>query len=202
MCDANYRVCSTSNIASGAANDWSAWTQSSLAKATARLPDGYHVIGDATYPISEKLLTPYPGKGLPRDQDSFNFHLSQLRVKIEQTFGILVATWGIWWRPLRVGFAGRTDLVVAISHLHNCCRDEQMNMVEVEEEDKETGDGRILLEKGGVLPSSFKSSVQPTDKHTAKPPTRSGETPTRAALAAVLFHNRQFRPKENTARNS
>ena len=58
MCDANYRVCSISIIAPGAANDWSAWTQSFLAKVTARLPDGYHVIGDAAYPISEKLLTP------------------------------------------------------------------------------------------------------------------------------------------------
>ena len=57
-CDADYRFGSISIIAPGAANDWSAWNQSSLAEATARLPDGYHIIGDAAYPISETLLTP------------------------------------------------------------------------------------------------------------------------------------------------
>ena len=200
-CDADYRFGSISIIAPGAANDWSAWNQSSLAEATARLPDGCHIIGDAAYPISEKLLTPYPGKSLPRDQDSFNYHLSQLRVKIEQSFGILVSTWGILWKPLGVGFAGRTDMIVALFHLHNFCRDEQTSVIAVEEEDTETGKGRVQLATGGVLPSSYKSVVQPTGPPAAKP-TRSGDTPTRAALAAVLLHNRQFRPKENIVRNA
>ena len=82
-----------------------------------RLPNVYHITEDAMYPISDKLLTPHPGKSLPKDQDSFNFYLSQLRVIIEQSFGILVSTWGILWRPLSVGFAGRTDLIVALFHL-------------------------------------------------------------------------------------
>ena len=64
-CDANYRFWSVSVIAPGAANDWSPWTRSFVANATMRLPDGYHITEYAAYPISGKLLTPYPGKSLP-----------------------------------------------------------------------------------------------------------------------------------------
>lgn len=200
-CDANYRFSMISIIAPGAANDWSAWNRSALAKATMRLPDGYHIIGDAAYPISEKLLTPYPGKNLPQDQDSFNFHLSQLRVKIEQSFGILVSTWGILWKPLSVAFSGRSDVIVAVFRLHNFCRDEQTPEVAAEEEDSETGMGRVQLAPGGVLPRSYKSAVVPTGSGAVKP-TRSGDTPTRAALATLLLYNRQFRPKDNLLRNA
>ena len=88
-----------------------------MAKATLCLPDGYHITEDAAYPIIDKFLTPYTGKSLPNDLDSFHIYLSQLRAKIEQLFGILVSTWGILWGPPSVGFAGRADLVVALFHL-------------------------------------------------------------------------------------
>ena len=91
-------------------------------------------VRDWANPISEKFLPPYPGKILPKDQDSFNFYLSQLRVKIEQSFGILVPTCGILRRPLSVGFAGRNGLIVALFHLHNFCRDVQTKMVAAEED--------------------------------------------------------------------
>ena len=45
---------------------------------------------DAAFPLSEKLLTPYAGKGLAEEYDVFNIHLSQLRINVEQSFGILV----------------------------------------------------------------------------------------------------------------
>ena len=91
-----------SAITPGGSNDWVAWNRSTLSEAVDKLPNGYHILGDAAYPLSEKIMTPYPGKNLPPDKDSLNFHLSQLRIKIEQTFGIVVATWGILRRPLRV----------------------------------------------------------------------------------------------------
>lgn len=100
------------------------------------------MLGDAAYPLSDQLLTPYPGKLLPRDQDAFNFYLSQLRVKIEQAFGILVGQWGIWWRPLRVQFAGRSALVTALFRLHNYLRDENVMPVHMTEEDEESGRDR------------------------------------------------------------
>ena len=89
ICDSNYRFCSMSAISPGATNDWTAWNRSELSGVVGRLPRGFHILGDAAYPLSDQLLTPYPGKLLPPDKDAFNFFLSQLRVKTEQSFGIL-----------------------------------------------------------------------------------------------------------------
>lgn len=194
MCTADYRFCSMSAIAPGSTNDWAAWNRSKLSRAVSRLPEGFYCLGDAAYPLSAKLLTPYPGKNLPPGEDSFNFHLSQLRCKIEQSFGILVGTWGILWRPLRVQFSGRTDLIKALFHLHNFLRDEKVTPVQMEDEDEESGQGRPEVSPLGGLPPEW---------HTDGPtPSRSGEIPIRAALREILVQRKQFRPGYNIYRNS
>ncbi|CAB1105047.1 unnamed protein product [Ectocarpus sp. CCAP 1310/34] len=196
-CDANYRFCSMSAISAGATNDWTAWNRSELSRAVARLPPGYYMLGDAAYPLSDQLLTPYPGKLLPRDQDAYNFYLSQLRVKIEQAFGILVGQWGILWRPLRVQFAGRSALITALFRLHNYLRDEQVTPVHLTEEDGESGRDRPALTTERTLPESFQTSGDSLPK-----PTRSGDVPTRMALRMLLDNRRQYRPEYNRERNN
>eukprot|EP00956_Cyclotella_meneghiniana_P044551 scaffold322528_cov195-Cyclotella_meneghiniana.AAC.1 len=49
------------------------------------LPLGLYFVGDAAYPLSEKLLTPYVGvhRHSSPYHDSFNYHLSQLRIRVE-----------------------------------------------------------------------------------------------------------------------
>jgi len=54
------------------------------------LPIGKFVIGENAYVCSETLLTPF--SGVDKDEpikDEFNFHLSPLRIHIEQTFGMM-----------------------------------------------------------------------------------------------------------------
>lgn len=194
MCTADYRFCSMSAIASGATNDWAAWNRSCMSRAVSRLPSSFYILGDAAYPLSEKILTPYPGKGLPNGKDSFNFHLSQLRVKIEQSFGILVSQWGILWRPLKVRFDGRADLLTALFHLHNFLRDEQVTQVATEEEDKAYNGERPVLTGEDTLPAEW----QPE----APAPSRSGESSARAALRMKLEAGNQWRPVYNMERNS
>ncbi|CAB1105800.1 unnamed protein product [Ectocarpus sp. CCAP 1310/34] len=179
----------------GSTNDWVAWNRSSLAKAVARLPAGFHIIGDAAYPIGEKLLTPYPGRLLPAGEDSFNFHLSQLRVKIEQSFGILVSTWGILWRPLRVQYGGRADLITAFCHLHNFLQDEKVAPIQLAEEDSPSGRNRpALYATQRTLPAGWQTE-QPA-------PSRSGETPAQATIRTALELKMQWRPDYNRRRNS
>lgn len=195
MCTADYRFCAVSTISPGSTNDWVAWLRSSLHKAVGRLPSPYHIIGDAAYPVSEKLLTPYPGKNLPPGKDSFNFHLSQLWVKIEQSFGILVSTWGILWRPLRMESAGRGDLITALFCLHNFLQDEKVAPVQMSEEDENTRRDRPTL-----CPVN---RTRPDDWQTAEPaPSRSGETPMRAAIRTALGVKKQWRPDYNIRDNS
>ena len=193
-CDANYRFCSMSAIAAGSTNDWTAWNRSGLSDSVARLPPGFYVLGDAAYPLSDQLLTPYPGKLLPRDQDAFNFYLSQLRVKIEQAFGILVGQWGILWRPLRVQFAGRSGLITALFRLHNFLCDEKVKPVHTSEEDGDSGCDRPKLTVEDTLPQEFQTTARAA-------PTRSGDVATRMALRMTLDNKRQYRPLENQVRN-
>lgn len=200
-CTADYRFCNVSVLAPGASNDWVAWNRSGLATAVGKLPKGFHIIGDAAYPLSEQLLTPYPGKNLPKDKDSYNFHLSQLRVKIEQSFGILVATWGILWRPLRVKFAGRGDLIIALFHLHNFLRDEGVEPVRMAEETIPDQGVRPVLAENGSLPAADYETEQEPNPEDMPLPSRSGETPTRLALTLLLDNRRQYRPEYNLARN-
>ena len=188
-CDANYRFCSMSAIAAGSTNDWTAWNRSELSDSVARLPPGFYVLGDAAYPLSDQLLTPYPGKLLPRDQDAFNFYLSQLRVKIEQAFGILVGQWGILWRPLRVQFAGRSGLITALFRLHNFLCDEKVKPVHTSEEDGDSGCDRPKLTVEDTLPQEFQTTARAA-------PTRSGDVSTRMALRMTLDNKRQYRPLE------
>ena len=52
------------------------------------LPFGMYVVGDAAYTLTEHLLTPFTGtQKLNPNNNTFNFHLSQLRIRIEMVFG-------------------------------------------------------------------------------------------------------------------
>lgn len=186
------RFCNVSTISPGSTNDWVAWNRSCLSAAVQNLPEDYYIIGDAAYPISDQLLTPCPGRGLEPGPDSFNFHL---RVKIEQSFGLLVATWGILWRRLGVQFAGRPDLITALFHLHNFLRDEKIDGVKLAEEDAETGRGRPVQDHDGRLTSKRWRSTPPQ-------PSRSGSCSARLAILLELEDNKQWRPDHNNERNS
>ncbi|CAM9783927.1 unnamed protein product, partial [Discosporangium mesarthrocarpum] len=91
----------------GSTNDRTAWSMP---------PDGYYIIGDSAYPPSDRLVTPYPGTCLCPNEDVFNFFHSQARISMEQVFGILVVTWGILWKPLRVSLRNTGKIV------HACTR--------------------------------------------------------------------------------
>ncbi|CAB1098416.1 unnamed protein product [Ectocarpus sp. CCAP 1310/34] len=178
MCTADYRFCAMSVTSPGSTNDWVAWNRSSLAKAVARLPAGCHIVGDAAYPIGQKLLTPYPERQLAAGKDSLNFHLGQLRVKIEQSFGILASTWGILWRHPRMQLGGRADLITALFHLHNFLQDEKVAPIQLSEEDSRSGLNRpALCATRRTLPDGW---------GTGPAPSRSGETQARAAIRKAL----------------
>jgi hypothetical protein len=89
------------------------------------LPPLYYIVGDAAYVNSEHLHVPYPGTNLNQREDAYNFYLSQLRIRIEQAFALLVGQWGICWRPLHVPLRHQPTLILATCKLHNFCIDER-----------------------------------------------------------------------------
>ena len=71
------------------------------------------------------MLTPYIGqqKKDPK-KDCFNFYLSQLRIRIEHAFGMLVNTFGVFKRDLEVKLQHVPLLIEVAFRLHNLYIDE------------------------------------------------------------------------------
>jgi hypothetical protein len=103
VCDSRCRFVYAAIAAPGGTNDIAAFRKTSLHKIVDNLPLGKYVIGDNAYACTEHLLTPFPGeqRNEPR-KDAYNFYLSQLRIRIEMTFGLLVNKWRIFKRPLQI----------------------------------------------------------------------------------------------------
>lgn len=64
-------------------------------------------------------------------KDAFNFYLSQLRIRIEQAFGMLVNKWRVFSSPLNLNINNVHTLVKASMRLHNYCINEREYMTGV-----------------------------------------------------------------------
>jgi hypothetical protein len=84
----------------------------------------YFFVGDDAYSGSEQMLTPFPGSHKWQSlEDTFNFHQSSTRIRIEMAFGRLVQRFGILWRPLNCKLEFVAPVVLACMILHNLCFD-------------------------------------------------------------------------------
>jgi len=124
MCNANYEFTFVSCRTVGSTHDSLAFASTDLfdiVNDREKFPYPFWIAGDEAYAASGSLLTPWSGRNLETYKDSFNFHLSSLRVHIEQTFGIFVSRWGILWRELQVEYNRIGPLVNCLARLHNFC---------------------------------------------------------------------------------
>ncbi|CAM9391742.1 unnamed protein product, partial [Pylaiella littoralis] len=127
ICDAQYRIRAWTMNCPGSQNDRTTFKVSGFPKLLEALPKGYYIVGDAAYPGSDVVLVPHPGTKVSDSQDALNYHLSQCRIAIEQTFGILVSIkWGILWKPLELRLGNVAPLVESLVRLHNFCRDRKV----------------------------------------------------------------------------
>jgi hypothetical protein len=92
-----------------------------------RGPRGFYIVADSAYTLTTNLLTPFSGgEKKRRDNDVFNFHLSQLRIKIEQSFGLMVNKWRVLKKPIELRLERVPHLVECCMRLHNFCVDERV----------------------------------------------------------------------------
>ena len=91
-CDANLRFLFFGIVASGKTNDNVAFPRCGiLYDCTTKLPIGTYLLGDAAYTLCDRLLIPFTGSQRDgKNNDAYNFDLSQLQICIEMTFGRLV----------------------------------------------------------------------------------------------------------------
>ena len=87
------------------------------------------LFGDNAYLNTSYMATPFTNvAGDPNRvaKDSYNFYHSQLRIRVECAFGILVQRWGILWMamPRKLCVSKIIGMVNALAKLHNYCIDE------------------------------------------------------------------------------
>ncbi|XP_056464855.1 uncharacterized protein LOC130404233 [Gadus chalcogrammus] len=63
---------------------------------------GYGRTTDEALPLRTNLMTPFPGRILPRERRVFNYRLSRARLVVENAFGILSSQWRIYRRVIEV----------------------------------------------------------------------------------------------------
>ncbi len=131
-CDPNCQFSSISILCPGGTGDSKAFFSSEVYDLVESLPDGFYVVADNAYTLSCNLLIPYSGKEKQSSaKDVFNFYLLQLRIHVEQAFGLLVTKWQVFKKPLEVKLWRTTLVVEAAMRLHNYCIDERDNIVTI-----------------------------------------------------------------------
>lgn len=123
MCDPQYRCTFVSCLAAGSTQDSTAYSINRLArllsKSDERLLDGLSIAADDAYTCVNRLLTPWPGRKLSRSKDCLKYWQLSARIFIEQAFGILVARWGVLWRPPCCSIEKNAEVVIVCCKLHN-----------------------------------------------------------------------------------
>ena len=129
ICDSDRCFTFFGVVAPGKASDQVAFERTSIHEQIMALPMGKYLVGDAAYQVSNVVLAPFTGS--QRDdpgKDAFNFFLSQLRIRIEMAFGLLLQTkWGVLNRPLQGNLATAAKVVQTCARLHIFCLREDYN---------------------------------------------------------------------------
>ncbi len=106
--------------APGSVSDMRALQKTKLFDKLRNVPLTYYIVADAAYAVSEKILVPFTGSQRRNPhRDAFNFFLSQLRIRIEQAFGLLLGKWRILRGPMECSLANNSRIIMACCRLHN-----------------------------------------------------------------------------------
>lgn len=127
LVDANYCFTYIDVGTNGRVNDAAVFSKSSLSEAMEhnllKIPSNSVFVGDDAFPLRTNLLKPYPRSApLNVQQRIFNYRLSRARRISENAFGIMVARFRIYEKPISVKVETAVWIVKATSALHNWLR--------------------------------------------------------------------------------
>jgi hypothetical protein len=128
-CDHNCKFSFIGVAGPGALGDREALQQVSLGSLIEKLPALFCAIGDCAYCPTEHLVPIFRGSQAKyHKNDNFNFYASQLQIRIEMLFELMVKKWGVLGCPVSVKLANAKHLVLAIARLHNFCIDKRISL--------------------------------------------------------------------------
>jgi hypothetical protein len=121
ICDAHISFIYLSVAGPGGMNDIRAIQKcTELLRFIDAMPKQYFLLGDNAYGLSENILIPFSGSQKKAvENDAYNYYLSQLRIRIEQAFGLLTTKWRIFRSPINATLHTTSDIINVASRLHN-----------------------------------------------------------------------------------
>jgi hypothetical protein len=141
VCDANLRFKYFTVVAPGKCNDARAFRRcTKLNNWLDSLPANVFVGGDNAYTLTDTMMVPFSGsqKHQPHKR-TYNFHLSQLRIRIEMAFGLLSTKWRIFRRNLEYSLEKNIKIINVAGRLHNFVIDsDKLNYKAVPSGDRES----------------------------------------------------------------
>jgi hypothetical protein len=185
MVDANYKFIYVDIGAAGRAGDAGVFADSSLKKAlltnTLDLPDAvalpgvstnvsHHIVGDDAFPLSTRVMKPFPFCNLAKEKRIFNYRLSRARRVVENAFGILAHRWRVFLTTIKLSPEKVTGIIFAACCLHNLMV-EKNKASYASAADQEDADH--VLVQGTWRNDQALNSMQPTTLHNA---TRNAKT--------------------------
>lgn len=87
----------------------------------------YVFIGDEAFELREDLMKPFNASVLNYERRICNYRFSRARRIIENVFGILVARFGVFQKPINMRLDRISDVVLACCALHNFLRETSPN---------------------------------------------------------------------------
>jgi hypothetical protein len=190
-------------ISPGSTNDVVSYSlAASLKEMIENLPLGLYFLADAAFPLGERLLTPFVGsqRHINPYNDSFNFYLSQLRIRVEMAFGRLVNKFRILSGKINGSLSRVSAILSACARLHNYiiqrdgpCDEETVDMTTSDEEHFL----QIRPDNNAPLGMSYLPSV-PDDSYIFE--TEEGDSQTRTEIVEFLRSHSLRRPLYNLQR--
>ncbi|EFO97003.1 hypothetical protein CRE_23869 [Caenorhabditis remanei] len=77
------------------------------------------IIADGIFPLSKSLMKPFGRRSLTPEESIYNKKLSNARVRVEHTFGMLAKRFRILDRSIECSYECAIEIVTAMCHLHN-----------------------------------------------------------------------------------
>ena len=121
MCDADLLFIYVAVAGPGKINDSRAFSRlRELHKWMEGLPPWCIISADCAYGLSQRLLIPFnAAELLGDDHRTFNFYLSQLRIRIEMAFGLLTTKWRKLRTTLSYSTRKNAQIIRVCTKLHN-----------------------------------------------------------------------------------
>nr|CAI5845933.1 unnamed protein product [Callosobruchus analis] len=151
ICDDKKRFHDAFTGTSSKMHDATVFQKSFVRDKIMNLGNRYHIIGDAAYPISENLLTPYRDYGnMTPIQENYNYKFSKTRVLIENSFGLLKGRFRQLMKTEFWGVEKTSKFVLCCCIVHNLCIDNG-DLIDEIVDNQDPPDVPLYTEELGIL---------------------------------------------------